>query len=132
MAFYFVFALFAAYQNHKTDARQAMRLDNLHVNAANGSTHDRDSAYSSFPSSGLGIRAPTAPTAPDTSFGISFPEAAATSSHQPTATKSTRDGGPAESQSIFSNPFMDPENPFRGEVVNVDAATQDPETGGWR
>ena len=122
----FVFAVVAAHSNRRREAGRSMRLNNLR--GESGNRHDNTSVP--FPSGGPGDGSTSTP---DTGSGLSLPGAAARpDGRQRPAKKMAGDGEEAESQEELSDPFADPEDPFRDAVGYGKAATQDPETARWR
>lgn len=107
MVAYFAFALFAAYMNQRADAQQSIRLDDL----SNPSSTTHTDNHRDLPSAGLGTRA--GPIRMN-NFGITFIDATPGSDSQ-SRTERCRQR-PCEDQEVLTNPFADPEDPYRGGV----------------
>ncbi|KAG9191672.1 hypothetical protein G6011_10406 [Alternaria panax] len=116
MAVYFAFALVASYMNQRTDAHQSMRLDNL--SSSSSTTHTDD--LRDLPSSGLGTRA--APISMN-NFGITFIDATPGAGSQPKTAGYQR---PFEDQEVPTNPFADPEEPYKGDVGSQESVPREP------
>jgi hypothetical protein len=123
MAVYFTFALVAARTNQRTDAQQSMRLDDFSTSSS--TTHTDN--HRDLPSSGLGTRA--APIQMN-NLGITFIDATPSSGTQ-SRIESCRQK-PFEDQAVQTNPFADPEDPYRGGVGSQESVVQEPEVRQWR